>query len=79
MRKINVDTLNNLISDKRKHVNEKMFIERQSYPKTKRTRVRTIDERMALTKITEATIKRALSEGKLKVTGERKLYYASSE
>ena len=79
MRKVTIEKINDTIHMNRKKVNKDLFVERKSYPKTKRSRRRSEDEIIALTNITKATIERAKREGKFKMIDDRRLYYDPSE
>lgn len=78
-KRIKLDTLDKIIDKNKRSINREIFIERESFPKTERNRIRSNDEREALTKITDMTVKRAMKEGKIKLIGERKLYYDATE
>lgn len=79
MRKVTIVQVNNNIQANRKKVNAELHAARANNPRVKRNRPRSEDERRALTQITRASVERAKREGKMKMIGERKMYYDASE
>jgi hypothetical protein len=79
MRKINIKQIEENIEAKRSQVNAENRSERGAYPRVRRARRRSADESEALTLIAKASVERAKREGKMKMTGKRKMYYDPSE
>lgn len=67
------------IKTRRKKVNTQIRSEQQDNPRVKRSRPRSLDERIALTEITRTSVERAKREGKMKMIGKRKMYYDPAE
>jgi len=74
MRSIKMTQIEENIKARRQKVNEQIQISKANQP-IRRTRTRSLDERIALTKITHASIERAKRDGKMKMIGRRKMYY----
>ncbi|UJL46851.1 hypothetical protein KFZ58_02550 [Virgibacillus sp. NKC19-16] len=60
-------------------MNSQIRSEQQDNPRVKRSRRRSMDERIALTEITRASVERAKREGKMKMIGKRRMYYDPAE
>ena len=75
MRSIKMTQIEENIKSRRQKVNEQIQIRKANQPRIRRTRTRSLDERIALTKITHASIERAKRDGKMKMIGRRKMYY----
>jgi len=56
-------------------VNADIRANKGNQPRVRRSRPRSMDERIALTKITKATVDRAKRQGKMKMIGKRRMYY----
>lgn len=79
MRSLKMAQIEENIKLRRQKVNAQLRDERGDNPRIRRTRPRSMDERIALTRITKATIERAKREGKMKMIGKRKMYYDYTE
>jgi len=75
MRFIKMTQIEKNIKTRSQIVNEQIQTRRANQPRIRRTRPRSLDERIALTKITKASIERAKKEGKMKMIGKRRMYY----
>lgn len=75
IRSIKMTQIEENIKTRRQKVNEQIQISKANQPRIRRTRSRSLDERIALTKITSASIERAKLDGKMKMTGRRRMYY----
>jgi len=75
VRSIKMTQIEENIKARRQHVNEQIQIRKANQPRIKRMRPRSLDERIALTKITKASVERAKHEGKMKMVGKRRMYY----
>lgn len=79
MRSVKMNQVEENIKIRRKKVNTQIRSEQQDNPRVKRNRPRSLDERIALTEITRASVERAKREGKMKMIGKRKMYYDPAE
>ncbi|MFD1361125.1 hypothetical protein [Lentibacillus salinarum] len=79
MRSVNITQINKNIAENRKKVNARLNEKRAAKPRIRRSRPRSEDEQKALTEITKASVKRAKREGKMKIIGNRRVYYDPSE
>lgn len=79
MRSVKMNQIEENIKGRRKKVNSQIRSEQQDNPRVKRSRTRSMDERIALTEITRASVERARREGKIKMIGKRRMYYDPAE
>ncbi|HLS08620.1 hypothetical protein [Lentibacillus sp.] len=79
MRSVRITQVNKNITENRKRVNQQLNEKRAKKPRVRRTRLRSEDERQALTEIAKASVERAKQEGKMKMIGKRRMYYDPSE
>ena len=79
MRSIKISRGNKNISQNRQEVNKRIHAERATNPRVRRKRLRSVDERIALTDIKRASVERAKREGKMKIIGKRRMYYDPTE
>lgn len=75
MRSIKMAQIEDNIRLRRQKVNADIQANKGAQPRIRKSRTRSMDERIALTKITKATVDRAKREGKMKMIGKRKMYY----
>ena len=79
MRSIKTTQIEDNIRMRRQKVNAEIHAKRRNNPRIRRSRTRSLDERIALTRITKATVDRAKREGKMKMIGKRRMYYDPTE
>jgi len=79
MRSVRISRINKNISEKSQKVNACLHEKRAQNLRVRRQRPRSENERIALTEITKASVERAKREGKMKMIGERKMYYDPAE
>jgi len=79
MRSVKMSQIEENIKNRRQDVNAKLQAKRGDIPRVKRKRARNPDERKALTIVTKASVERAKCEGKMKMTGKRRMFYDASE
>ncbi|ALX49257.1 hypothetical protein [Lentibacillus amyloliquefaciens] len=79
MRSAKITRINKNIAKNRKKVNAQLNEDRAKNPRIRRSRLRSEDEQKTLTEITKASVERAKREGKMKIIGNRRMYYDPSE
>lgn len=75
MRVVKMTKIEDNIKQRRQKVNAEIQANKGNQPRIRRSRPRSMDERIALTKITKATVDRAKREGKMKMIVKRRMYY----
>ena len=78
LRQLHIDEINKNIDANKKIVNKKLAQKRESFPRTKTKRIRNEDERIALTEVAKASVKKAKEEKKFVVLDKGKIYYDPS-
>ncbi|GAA0604007.1 hypothetical protein GCM10009001_21400 [Virgibacillus siamensis] len=79
MRSVKMSRIERNILENRPFVNERLHSKSSSHSRIRRNRPRSPDEKVALTKVTRASVERAKREGKMKMVGKRRMYYDPTE
>ncbi|WP_077324257.1 hypothetical protein [Virgibacillus siamensis] len=79
MRSVKMSRIESNILENRPSVNARLNSNSSSHSRIRRCRSRSLDEKVALTEITKASIERAKREGKMKMIGKRWMYYDPTE